>query len=73
MNYNYCAYDKEVRKWRKKKLGRPPSDDSKKDRIFVRVDKETKEKLAECTQKLDLTLSEVVRKGIDLVHDSLKK
>ena len=56
-----------------KKLVRPPSDDSKKDRIFVRVDKETKEKLAECTQKLDLTLSEVVRKGIDLVHDSLKK
>ncbi|WP_283610813.1 ribbon-helix-helix domain-containing protein [Faecalispora anaeroviscerum] len=41
--------------------------------MFVRVDTETKEKLAECTQKLDITLSEIVRKGIDLVHDSLKK
>lgn len=56
-----------------KKLGRPPSDDSKKDRIFVRVDKETQEKLAECTQMLDTTRSEVVRKGIDMVYDSLKK
>lgn len=56
-----------------KKLGRPPSDDSKKDRIFVRVDKETKEKLTECTQALDATRSEIVRKGIDMVYDSLKK
>ncbi len=56
-----------------KKLGRPPSDDSKKDRIFVRIDKETKEKLEECTQALDATRSEIVRKGIDMVHDSLDK
>ena len=56
-----------------KKLGRPPSDDSKKDRIFVRVDKETKDKLEACTQTLDTTRSEVVRKGIDMVYDSLKK
>lgn len=56
-----------------KKLGRPPSDNSKKDRIFIRVDEETKEKLDECTRALDTTRSEVVRKGIDMVHDSLKK
>jgi predicted transcriptional regulator len=55
------------------KLGRPPSDDSMKDRIFIRVDKETKAKLEECTKSLDATRSEVVRKGIDMVHDSLKK
>ena len=56
-----------------KRLGRPPSDDPMKDRIFVRVDKETKEKLAECTHVLDITISDVVRKGIDMVYDSLKK
>ena len=56
-----------------KKPGRPPSDDSKKDRIFVRVDKETVKKLERCAQALDTTRSEVVRKGIDLVHDSLQK
>ena len=56
-----------------KKTGRPPSDDSMTDRIFVRVSKETKEKLDECTQELETSRSDVVRKGIDMVHDSLKK
>lgn len=56
-----------------KKLGRPPSDNSKKGRIFVRVDKETKDKLEKCIQALDITGSEIVRKGIDMVYDSLKK
>lgn len=56
-----------------KKTGRPPSDDSMTDRIFVRVSKETKEKLDECTKELDTSRSDVVRKGIDMVHDSLKK
>ena len=56
-----------------KKMGRPPSSDSMKDRIIVRVSKETKEKLDSCTDKLQLTRSEVIRKGIDLVHDSLVK
>lgn len=56
-----------------KKLGRPPSEDSMKDRIFIRVDKATKEKLDECTNVLGATRSEVVRKGIDMVHDGLKK
>lgn len=56
-----------------KKKGRPPSDDSMKDRIFVRVSKETKKKLNECIQELEISRSDVVRKGIDMVHDSLKK
>ena len=56
-----------------KRIGRPPSDDSMKDRIFIRVDKETKAKLQECTDNLDITRSDVVRKGIDMVHRSLKK
>lgn len=56
-----------------KKMGRPPSDDSMTDRIFIRVGKETKEKLEECTQELNATRSDIVRKGIDMVYDNLKK
>lgn len=56
-----------------KKMGRPPSDDSMTDRIFIRVSKETIEKLDECTQELNATRSDIVRKGIDMVHDTLKK
>lgn len=56
-----------------KKMGRPPSDDSMTDRIFIRVGKGTKEKLDVCKQELNTTRSDVVRKGIDMVHDSLKK
>ncbi len=55
-----------------KKLGRPTSKDTMKDRIYVRVDKETKRKLEECEKKLDLTRSDIVRKGIDMVYDELK-
>lgn len=55
------------------KKGRPPSDDSMKDRIFIRVNKETKEKLSKCKESLNLTTSDVVRKGINKVYDDLKK
>ena len=55
------------------KRGRPPSDNSLKDRIFVRVDDDTKEKLDKCTKKLNTTRSDVVRKGIGMVYESLKK
>lgn len=54
-------------------MGRPPSENPLKDRIFVLVNNETKEKLAECTKILNTTISEVVRKGIDMVYDDLKK
>ena len=56
-----------------KKAGRPPSDDSMTDRIFVRVSKETVKKLDECTQELKMSRSDIVRKGIDMVHESLKR
>lgn len=56
-----------------KKKGRPTSDDKMTDRIFVRVDKETKEKLEKCREVLGSTRSEIVRQGIEMVHDSLNK
>lgn len=56
-----------------KKMGRPPSDNPLTDRIFIRVSKETQAKLNECTQTLNMTRSDVVRKGIDMVYDSLNQ
>ena len=56
-----------------KRMGRPPVEHPLRDRIFVLVSEETKQKLAECKAALGATTSDIVRKGIDLVHDSLKK
>lgn len=56
-----------------KKIGRPPSDHPMMDRLFVRVSKETKERLDICAEKLKTTRSDVVRKGIDQIFDGLEK
>lgn len=56
-----------------KKMGRPPSDNPLKDRIFVLVNDETKQKLEKCKQTLGTTTSDIVRKGIDKVYDDLEK
>lgn len=55
-----------------KKMGRPPSENPLKDRIYVLVGKETKRKLEKCKEKLKTTTSDVVRKGIDKMYDDLK-
>ena len=55
------------------RTGRPPSVDSMNDRIYVRVNKEIQEKLDECSQKLNTSRSDVIRKGIEMVHDSLNE
>ena len=55
-------------------MGRPPTGDKPmKDRIFVLVSDETKEKLEQCKKALDTTASDVVRRGIDKVYDELDK
>lgn len=57
-----------------KKMGRPPSGDKPmKERIFVLVNDETKDKLEQCKKALGTTTSDVVRKGIDKVFDGLEK
>lgn len=56
-----------------KKMGRPPVENPLKDRIFVLVNDETKQKLQICKEKLKTTTSDVVRKGIDKVYDDLEK
>jgi len=54
-----------------KKMGRPPSDNPKNVTIRVRADADTIKKLDDCSRKLDVKRSDIVRKGIDMVHDSL--
>ena len=55
-----------------KKMGRPVGGQPKDRRIFIRVDEQTEAKLDECTEILKITRSDVVRKGIDKIHDGLK-
>ena len=56
-----------------KKMGRPPIDNPLKERLYLRVDEKTKSMLDECTGKLKVTRSEIVRKGIEKVHKDLKE
>ena len=56
-----------------KKLGRPVSPNSKHTMFRVRLDDISLNKLDECAEKLKLTRSDVVRKGIDRIHDDLQE
>ncbi len=56
-----------------KKMGRPPSANPLSERIYLRVDAATKAVLDACMSELGSTRSEVVRKGIYLVRDEIKK
>lgn len=56
------------------KMGRPLSGVSpKNDRIFIRVDDETKDKLEKCKEAFGLTTSEIVRQGIDRMCEDLEQ
>ncbi|WP_245368635.1 CopG family transcriptional regulator [Paenibacillus silagei] len=63
----------EVKSMSSKKMGRPPSDNPKSELIRVRVDQEILSKLDACTEKLQTTRSDVIRKGIEKVFDELQK
>ncbi|MFM9278145.1 ribbon-helix-helix protein, CopG family [Paenibacillus jiagnxiensis] len=56
-----------------KKMGRPPSDNPKSEKIEIRVDQETMSKLNAAAEKLNTTRSDIVRKGIEKVYDELQK
>ena len=51
-----------------KKVGRP-TDNPKTHRITVRLDDGTYLKLNKCSEKSDISFSEVVREGIDNIYD----
>ena len=56
-----------------KKIGRPASSNPKDTMFRVRLDDTSMSKLDECAEKLKTTRSDIVRKGIDKMHDDLKK
>ena len=57
----------------RKKRGRPPSENPLAERLYLRVDQETKDKLDTCTKVLNTTRSDVLRMGIEKVYDDLNK
>lgn len=55
-----------------KKMGRP-TDNPKEISLKVRLDKDTDDKLHDCTEKLKVSKAEIVRREIHKVHDDLKE
>lgn len=54
-------------------IGRPPSDVSKRDTFKVRMDAKTGEMLDYCSKTMNTSRSDIVRKGIRLIYENLKK
>ena len=55
------------------KIGRPKSDSPKDTMLRVRLDEAYCQKLELCATKLNLSKSDVVRRGINLVEQSMEK
>ena len=72
LEYNCRSNRKEVSR-SQKKTGRPVSPDSKHTMFRVRLGDDSLVKLEECAKALKTTKSDIVRRGIDTIHDSLKK
>ena len=53
--------------------GRPPSDNPKDNRKSYRLSNEDVEKLQFCMKETGMTETDIIRKGIDLVYQSVKK
>lgn len=55
------------------RTGRPPSDNPKGNRKSYRLSDEDMEKLSFCVKKTGMTETDVIRKGIDVVYQMVKK
>jgi hypothetical protein len=53
-------------------MGRP-TDNPKDICIKLRFDKNTAEQLKECSEKMEVSRAEVVRRGVRKIHDDLNK
>lgn len=54
-----------------KKRGRP-TDNPKDITIRIRFDKDTSEKLTKCSEKLEVSKAEVVRRSVQKMYDDLQ-
>lgn len=55
------------------KMGRPYSENPKKLRFELRLNKEQANLLQECSERLNISRTEVLLKGIQLVKDEINK
>ena len=53
--------------------GRPPSDNPKNNRKSYRLSDDDMEKLRVCVESTDMTETDVIRKGINLVYEEVTK
>lgn len=53
-------------------MGRPPKEIKKNVSLGLRLTQETADKLQECADKLSVSRTAIIEKGINLVHKSLK-
>lgn len=56
----------------KARMGRPPKEIRKSVNLGLRLTQETADKLQECADKLSVSRTAIIEKGIDLVYKSLK-
>ena len=54
-------------------MGRPKVDQPKANFVGVRLDDETVRKLDECATQQQTSRSEIVRQGIERIHEGIKK
>ena len=56
------------------KTGRPPKlGKSKNVSLQLRITRDTADKLQECSDRLNISRTEVIEKGIDLIHERTQK
>ena len=55
------------------RTGRPPKESTKEVSLGLRISNETAEKLRYCADKLGISRTQVIEKGIDLVEKKIKK
>lgn len=55
------------------KMGRPHKEVTKSVNLGIRITEETADKLKKCSEKLNISRTEVIEKGIDLVFESVNK
>lgn len=55
------------------RTGRPPIENPKNIRLEIRLSEATNKMLVECATLLNTTRTDVIEKGIQKVHESIKK
>lgn len=55
------------------RTGRPPKADTKRNQLTIRIGDETAKMLKECAEAMNTSRTDVIERGIALVHNQLKE